>query len=119
MFVAAFFFLQAPYLAATTELSPWESMRRSYELNKLYAAPVGIVLVVVLLGSGVITGCGSAVVGFIGGLVMSAAPPIGGLIINAGTDILSLASGLLVIIVSGAVFTTIQSVERGVAFKRD
>lgn len=117
-FFAFFFFCQAPYLAATTELKPWECMRRSYELNKAYAVPAGISVAVSLVGVGVLNGCGGALVGGVGTALMSVSPPIGSAVMGIGADVLGFVSGALVLVVTGAIFTTIQSVERGVAFRR-
>jgi hypothetical protein len=115
---ALFFFCQAPYLAATTELPPWECMRRSYELNKTYALPVAIALAAALVVSGVMGGCGGGASGFVGGLVAKLSPPVGSLVGTLGSDIFSMVGGFGTLVAFGAVFTTIQSLERGVPFKR-
>lgn len=115
---AFFFFCQAPYLAATTELAPWECMRRSYELNKSYALPVALALAAALVTVGVFNGCGAAVSGVIGSLIGKVSAPIGGLVAGLGMDLFSIVGSFGAFVAFAAVFTTIQSVERGVPFKR-
>jgi hypothetical protein len=115
---ALFFFCQAPYLAATTELQPWECMRRSYELNKSYALPVAIALAAALITVGIVTGCGSAASGAIGTLIGRLVPAIGGLVTQLGVDLFSIAGSFGAFVAFAAVFTTIQSIERSVPFKR-
>lgn len=114
MIIPLFFFCQAPYLAATTELSPMECMRRSYELNKAYAMPVVIALAVSLLSVGVLTGCGVAVFGAIGAAVAAGFPPAGILIGSFSADLFGALGMFVMLVASGAVFVTVQSMERGV-----
>lgn len=117
--IPLFFFVQAPYLAATTELSPMECLRRSYELNKAYAMPVGLAIALSLVSVGAFTGCGTAIAGMLGGLLGRLFAPLGVWVAALGADLFAFAGGFAVLVITGAVFTTIQSHERGIAFRRD
>lgn len=116
--VAMFFFCQAPYLAATTELSAWECMRRSYELNKAYFMPVLIALAATLMIGGVLAGCGGAIFGVIGSALSQMSPGLGHLVSSLGSDAIAVLTGAVLLVLTGGLFTTIQSVERGIAFTR-
>jgi len=116
--VPMFFFCQAPYLAATTELSSWECMRRSYELNKAYFMPVLIALAATMVIGGGLAGCGGAIFGIIGGALGSFSPGLGQLVSGLGSDFVAIVTGGVLLVVTGALFTTVQSVERGIAFTR-
>ena len=117
--VAAFFFVQAPYLAATTELAPAQCMRRSYELNKRYVMPVAIGFAVVFVGTGIIAAVGGGVAALVGFLVGLAFAPLGEAVTTIGIDLLSILMATLGLIAFGTVFATIQSIERGVPFVQD
>lgn len=117
MFVPLFFFAQAPYLAATTELRPTECMRRSYELNKAYYMPVLIALAISMFVGGLVGGCGGAIVGALGGALTSINIGLGTIIGGMGADIIGAVCGSIVLISTGGLFASIQSVERNVPFK--
>lgn len=112
--IPIFFFSQAPYLGATTELTPWEAMRRSYELNKAYWMPVLGAVAGSLFVMAFFQGCGGAVMGLIAGLLMQVSPGLGSLVLNLGTDIISMLGGAMILIITGGIYTTIQAAERGV-----
>lgn len=114
--VPLFFFCQAPYLGVTTELSPMEAMRRSYELNKAYWMPVLGAVGASFIIMAVIQGCGLAIIGVISVPLSKLNLGLGSLFGNLGMDILSLVGISIVLVITGAVFTTIQSAERGVPF---
>ncbi len=116
--VPLFFFVQAPYLAATTELPPMECMRRSYELTKAYALPVAIALGASLVSVGVLSGCGGSIAAVVGELLSSVFPPIGYFVGSLGADIASFVGAFASLVFTTAIFTSIQSIERGVPLAR-
>ena len=117
MLIPLFFFCQAPYLAATTELRPWECMRRSYELAKAYFMPVLAAIVASFGIAALLNGCGALIVGAIGGLVSQASPGAGYLIIALGGDLFGFLGACGLLVISGGLFTSIQSLERSIPFK--
>lgn len=117
--VAAFFFCQAPYLAATTELAPAQCMRRSYELNKRYVMAVLVGFAVVFVASGVVAVVGGGAAGMVSVIAAILYEPLAEPVLTLGIDIVSIVSFTLGILVFGTVFATIQSIERGVPFVHD
>lgn len=116
MLIPFFFFSQAPYLAATTELSPWECMRRSYELNKAYFMPVLGAVVASLAIMTVVQGCGRVIVAGLGGALNTVNLGLGALVSGLGGDLLGLFGGAVILVITATVYTTIQSVERQIPF---
>lgn len=116
--VAVFFFVQAPYLAATTAMSPMDCMRRSYELSKSYAIPTVIALAGALTSIG-IGGCLGAFFRGIGGLLANLSPPIGNMVGEVLASVGTVATEFVALVILAIVFTSIQSLERKVGFKRD
>ncbi len=115
--IPIFFFCQAPYLAATTELSPGECMRRSYELAKAYYMPVLAAIVASSAISVVLNGCGGLFIGAIGGIIAPFSVGASALVIGLGGDLFGVLGACGLLVFSGGVFTTIQSVERSIPLK--